>query len=115
MKSYLHGDDISRAIILIAEHGGFGETYNIGPKAPVSIRELVTRIAYRFGKTLEDIAEMAPERTGQDMMYMLDSTVIRSMGWKQEIGLEVGIDRMIGWVRKHPELLNLNPVYEHRP
>ena len=112
-KSYLHGDDISRAILLVAEKGVMGETYNCGPAEPVSIRDLVAAIAERFGKALDDIADVAPERTGQDSQYWLDSSKIRSLGWYEQVGLDDGLQRMIEWVKRHPELVTMDQTYKH--
>src|SRR3990167_4106574 len=49
-KSYLHADDISRAIMLVADKGLIGETYNCGPEDPISIRTLVGILAVALGK-----------------------------------------------------------------
>jgi len=114
-KSYLHGDDISRGIMLLMDKGEVGETYNIGPAYAISIKELVENISGRFGKTLDDLAEVAPERTGQDSLYLLDSSKIKALGWEQRISLARGLDRMIEWVKKYPELLTMDQSYSHRP
>lgn len=114
-KSYLHGDDISHAIMLVAKKGKIGETYNVGPPASISIRELVTLVAAKMGKEMEDIAEKTAERVGQDSQYLLDSTKIKALGWEQTIPLDYGLDLMIRWVKKYPELLTMDQSYTHRP
>ena len=114
-KSYLHADDISRAIMLVADNGTLGEVYNVGPAAPISISDLVETIGKILGKTLDELADVAPERTGQDGQYWLDSRKIMSLGWRQQIPLEHGLNRMIDWVWKHPDLLKMDSGYTHRP
>ena len=114
-KSYLHGDDISRAIILVANEGKIGEAYNVGPPESISIRALVAMIAEMCGKHFEEVAEKAPERTGQDSQYLLDSTKIKALGWRQQVELENGLQRMVDWVFKYPELLAMDSTYRHRP
>jgi dTDP-glucose 4,6-dehydratase len=114
-KSYLHADDISRAILLVNDKGTRGEVYNVGPAASMSIAELVCTIGEMLGKTLEELADVAPERTGQDSQYLLDSRKIMSLGWRQQIPLEHGLRRMIDWIWKHPDLLKMDSGYEHRP
>ncbi len=114
-KSYLHADDISSAIMLVMEKGVFGETYNVGPLWPVEIRQLVELVASMYGKKLEDIADVAPERTGQDSQYWLNSGKIKTLGWKPTIDLLVGLQRMKEWVEKYPELLTMDSDYKHRP
>jgi dTDP-glucose 4,6-dehydratase len=114
-KSYLHGDDISRAILLVAKEGKLGETYNVGPPESISIRALVSMIADKYGRKLEDIAKIVPERTGQDSQYLLDSTKIKALGWRQKISLDEGLFRMCAWVEREPSLLFESGIYRHRP
>ena len=75
-KSYIHARDLADAIGLVIEKGPMGKTYNVGPKDPISIRELVTNVATAMGLTLEQICNEAPDRLGQDSQYWLDSTAI---------------------------------------
>ena len=113
-KSYLHADDISKAIMLVMDRGGF-ERIHVGPQHPVTIKSLVGTIAHLMGKILDDIAEDAPERTGQDMRYWLDSSSLIACGWHQEIALVDGLRRMIWWVENYPELMTMDASYKHRP
>lgn len=114
-KSYLHADDISRAILLVAEKGEIAGVYNAGSAIPWSIWSVVDLTAKKMGKTLEDVADIAPERTGQDSQYWLDSRKIKALGWTREISLDDGIQRMIDWVKAYPELLTMDQSYAHRP
>lgn len=114
-KSYLHADDISSAIITVMDKGVLGETYNCGPMWSTEIRHLVELIASMYGKRLEDIADVAPERTGQDSQYLLNSAKIKALGWKPVIDLKTGLQRVKAWVEKYPELLDMDQSYAHRP
>lgn len=113
-KSYLHGDDISRAIILCMEKGLIGESYNVGPPLPMAIADIVGLLADMMGKSIQDVAEIAPERTGQDACYWLDSYKIKKLGWEQKVYRPEGFQRMIDWVKKYPELLEMDSIYKHR-
>ena len=113
-KSYLHADDISSAIITVMEKGALGETYNCGPLWSTEIRYVVDLVAKMYGKRLEDIADIAPERTGQDSQYLLNSNKIKTLGWKPTIDLKTGLQRMKAWVESHPELLDMDTTYTHR-
>lgn len=114
-KSYLHADDISRAIMLVEEKGRVGEVYNVGPEYAIAIKTVVQLVAMRFNMNLSDIAEIAPERTGQDSMYLLESAKIKSLGWQQQVYMDAGIDRVINWIENYPELLTMDQGYTHRP
>jgi dTDP-glucose 4,6-dehydratase len=114
-KSYLHADDISRAIMLCESRGMIGSVYNVGPEFAISIKTVVEMVANMMGKRLDDVAEIAPERTGQDSQYLLDSARIKTLGWAQKVYLKEGIERMINWVENHPELLTMDSTYWHKP
>ena len=105
-KSYLHARDLAHALHLVIEKAPLGTTYNVGPPEPTSIRDLVIKTAQAMDKTLEDVAEEAPDRLGQDSQYWLDSSAItRDTGWKMEIGLEEGIAGMVEWGRTYLDFL----------
>ena len=112
-KSYLHADDISSAAMLVLEKGRIGEVYNVGPDTAISIREIVNMLAVSMGKWIEAVADIAPERLGQDSMYLLDSSKIKALGWKQEVELEIGLSRVIHWIRENPALLTMDTTYRH--
>lgn len=114
MKSYLHASDLSRAITTVIELAPFGTTYNVGPDEPIAIREVVARVAAACGLTLEQLATDAPDRVGQDAKYHLDMGAIKALGWSRQISLGDGIDGMVRWVKKYPELLTMDTTYRHR-
>ena len=114
-KSYLHADDLSRAIMAVLENGKTGAIYNVGSILPIRIRILVERVGSACAVPFTVFVEEAPERTGQDSCYWLDSSRIgRECGWKQEVSLDEGLTRMVAWVSKYPELQHLPAAYIHR-
>lgn len=115
-KSYMHAEDLSRAVLDVIEKAPLGKVYNVAPSRPVSIKAVVGYVAEACGVSFEELAEEVPDRVGQDSKYWLDSTEIaRDCGWTQTINLPRGIERVVGWVRKYPELLEMDTAYQHRP
>ncbi|MBI3506690.1 MAG: GDP-mannose 4,6-dehydratase [Proteobacteria bacterium] len=108
-KSYMHAKDLSRAIQAIIEKAPLGRIYNMGPEKFVSIRELVEITATQLGISFEKLCDMAPDRTGQDLRYWLDSSRIKAdTGWSMKIDLNEGIATMVEWGRRYlPEIQNL--------
>ena len=105
-KSYLHARDLAHALHLVIEKAPLGTTYNVGPPEPTSIRDLVIKTAQAMDKTLEDVAEEAPDRLGQDSQYWLDSSAIaRDTGWEMQIGLDEGLAEMVEWRRTYLDFL----------
>lgn len=113
-KSYLHTDDLARAVALLIDKGSH-EVYNVGPDAPVSIREVVDTVCKVAGKRIEDVAEDTPQRLGEDSTYWLESSKVKALGWKQTIGLEEGVARMVEWVKSYPELATMQNEFRMQP
>jgi dTDP-glucose 4,6-dehydratase len=114
-KAFLHGDDISAGIFVTATKGEPGKVYNVGPEHPMSIRAIVALIAELLDKRLEDIAELAPERFGQDAVYWPDAAAItKELGWGLKVKLMDGLQDMVEWVRAFPDLLTMPTDYRMR-
>lgn len=101
VKSYIHAQDLARAIWVVMHKAAPGECYNLGPERGTAIRDLVELIVRKLGRDFDDVVEMAPDRLGQDAQYLLDSSKIRSqLGWQPLISLDDGIDDTIRWARQ---------------
>jgi dTDP-glucose 4,6-dehydratase len=99
VKSYIHVRDVSRGELAVLHQGDVGQRYHLSPDDGVAVRDVVAMVARRFGKTLDEVADIAPERPGQDAAYVIDSTRARqTLGWAPQVGLEQGIDEVCGWV-----------------
>ena len=116
IRSFIHIDDVSEALLKILENGIPGESYHISTNELVTIYQLVAIVAEKLDVQVEDLIEMAPDRPGKDFAYKLDSQKIRSqLGWSDQITLSDGIDRTIKWVQDNLDELKHMPLnYEHR-
>lgn len=116
-RSFIHMRDVSSATWKIAREGRSGETYHISTNEIVSIRELVEKICQRLGADFDSTVEIVGERLGKDAAYMLDSTKLReTLGWKDEISLDQGLDECIKWAKMNLEELKRQPLnYIHKP
>jgi dTDP-glucose 4,6-dehydratase len=104
-KSYLHAMDLARAIKLVANDAPLYQIFNVGPDEPTSIREVVERCADAVGLDFEFLCEESPGRPGEDSQYWLDSSSIKLLGWKQEIGWNKGLAEMVEWGEKYLPVL----------
>lgn len=101
-KSYIHARDLARAIYLVSEKAPIGSVYNAGPSTPISIRDLVQKIADVMGMPFEQLCDMTPDRLGQDSQYWLDSSAIkRDVGWEPQVSLEEGLREMVAWGKNY--------------
>lgn len=105
-KSYIHARDLGRAIHLVSEKAPMGTVYNAGPPEPISIRDLVAKVAEGMNMSFDDLCEVSGERLGQDSQYWLDSSAIkRDVGWEPTTSLEDGIAEMVEWGKKYLDYL----------
>jgi len=104
-KSYMHATDIARALWLILHKAPLGEIYNVGPKNPISIRELVELVAISANLNPKDFIEIVPGRIGEDSQYWLDSSKIITLGYQESIDLNAGIIDMLNWAHKYKDQL----------
>jgi len=116
-RSFIHMDDVSSATWLIANKAPVGETYHISTDRIVSIRELVEILCARLGKDFNQCVEVVGERLGKDSAYWLNSKKLRStLGWKDSISLEQGLEQTIAWVENNLAELQKQPAnYIHKP
>ena len=95
----------------MVEQAPLGVIYNVGPPEPISIRDLVLKIAGEMSLSFEKLCEVTEARLGDDALYWLDSNAIkRDVEWEPEIGLEKGIREMVEWAQEHLSYLRTLPA-----
>ncbi|MBY0527535.1 MAG: GDP-mannose 4,6-dehydratase [Gemmataceae bacterium] len=105
-KSYIHARDLARAIHLVCESAPLGSIYNVGPKGPVTIRDIVALVADAMNVRFEELCQVTDDRMGEDSQYWIDSTAIqRDLDWRPEVPLTEGIQEMVDWGRTHIDAL----------
>ncbi len=116
-RAFIYGQDVADATWRIATQGGPGETYHISTTEVIAVRELVERICAKLGVSFDASVEIVGERLGKDAAYMLDSTKLRqTLGWRDRISLDQGLDECITWVQRHfDELRHQEFDYVHKP
>ena len=89
LRELLHVDDLARALVVLLEGYSEEQFINIGSGSDLSIRELaeLVRRAIGFGGQIVWDASQ-PDGTPRKLM---DSTRMRSLGWRPMIELEEGI------------------------
>lgn len=110
-RCWIHARNVADALIFLLKKGEPEEIYNIVGEER-SILDLANRISgvIRGGKLKEEEIEYVDfhrTRPGHDRRYALDGTKLKEMGWAPKSTLEESFDKMIEWMVKHPEWLNL--------
>jgi dTDP-glucose 4,6-dehydratase len=116
VRSFVHMDDVSEALVRVITAGTIGASYHISPDDSIAIRDLVETIGAMLGIAPADLYEVTGDRIGKDQAYLLDATLIRqSLGWAPQIGLREGLERCLDWTkRNYDHFATAATHYEHQ-
>lgn len=116
VRSFIHINDVADATLKIARQATVGDSFHISTDEYISIKKLVEMICGMMNVDFNNAVEVVDERPGKDAAYFLDSSKLRKeLGWKDCIGLEVGIREAIDWVSDNLDTLKNQPVdYIHK-
>jgi len=102
VRDWIHVTDHCDAIDLIAHRGAVGSTYLISAETELSNREIVLRLAKKFGKG-EEVVRFVPDRLGHDRRYALDPRRLREdLEWRPRISIDQGLEDTVRWYRENP-------------
>lgn len=104
IRDWLYVEDHARALILVAQEGSVGETYNIGGHNEKRNIEVVQTIC----DILQDVAPKeasyrdqityVQDRPGHDRRYAINASKIeRELGWKPQETFETGLRKTVKW------------------
>jgi dTDP-glucose 4,6-dehydratase len=98
VRDWIHVDDHSSAVLLIATEGKIGETYLIGADGERNNKQVIETILGLLGKSPDEYDEVT-DRAGHDLRYAIDSTKIRmELGWQPVFSdFEAGLAATIAW------------------
>ncbi len=95
LREFLHVDDLAKALLLMRMHAPAGTVWNVGSGMEISIADLAKNIAAITGFSGALIFDPAmPDGTPRKL---LDSSKIRTYGWRPEIALEDGLADAWAW------------------
>ena len=96
VRDWIHVLDHCRAIDCVLDQGTPGEIYNIGSDNERSNIDITQMILNALGKD-ESCIEYVKDRPGHDFRYSLDSSKLKSLGWRPEYSFEEGLKDTIEW------------------
>jgi dTDP-glucose 4,6-dehydratase len=102
VRDWLHVDDHCAAIELVLREGGAGEIYNVGAGEEHENVELTRRIIEYAGADPALVRHVS-DRAGHDRRYSLDTSKLRSLGWRPSRSWEDGVRETVEWYCDHRE------------
>jgi dTDP-glucose 4,6-dehydratase len=106
IRDWLYVDDHVAALMLIAECGIAGRSYNVGSRNEWSNIDVVRAICELMDKLApkakidkhEQLIEFVPDRPGHDRRYAIDATRIDGeLGWKPRETMQSGLRKTVQW------------------
>ena len=115
-RCFIHIKDVASATYGIAMNSTAGSYFHISTNKPISIRELVEKLAVKARVEFDDLVEVSIDRLGKDEAYLLNSEKLREeLGWTDTVGLDDGIDETLKWLDHNLDtLINQPQTYVHK-
>jgi dTDP-glucose 4,6-dehydratase len=102
IRDWIYVLDHCKAIDFVSKRGKSGEVYNISSGNEITNIELVEQILDIMGKPI-DLIQFVEDRPGHDLRYSLDSSKLRSMGWRPTHTFKEGLKSTIEWYLANPD------------
>jgi dTDP-glucose 4,6-dehydratase len=111
IRDWLFVDDHAAALLLVAEKGVVGESYNVGGRNEKQNIEVVRMICAfldemrpsAHGSYLEQISFVS-DRPGHDLRYAIDCSKIETeLGWTPKETFESGLRKTVRWYLDNPK------------
>jgi dTDP-glucose 4,6-dehydratase len=101
VRSFLHVNDVSNAILLILEKGEVGEIYNIGgdDEDEYTVLQvahlLIKMIKNSEGHEVEEYISYVSDRPFNDKRYYISNDKVKNLGWKKSIDFISGLKELV--------------------
>ncbi len=102
VRSWLHVDDCSSAIVTLLQKGAVGESYCATSDEELSNLETTKRILEALKKPLSLITHVA-DRPGHDERYSLNASKLKRLGWRATRKLRTHLPKTILWYKNNPD------------
>ena len=105
IRDWLYVEDRTKALTLVLERGGVGETYNVGGRnertnlhVVETICDLLDQLAPNVDGPHRRLITFVADRPGRDRRYAIDASKLeRELGWRAEENFESGIAKTVRW------------------
>ncbi len=105
VRDWLYVGDHARALVLIANQGNIGETYNVGGRnertnmqVVHTLCDLLDSMAPHANGSYRQLITFVADRPGHDQRYAIDATKLETeLNWRAEENFETGMKKTVQW------------------
>ena len=109
VRDWLYVEDHVRALILIAEKGRKGQSYNVGgncERSNIAVVRAICSVMDEFAPVAtgprERLITFVADRPGHDLRYAIDARKIhQELGWHPQETFETGLRKTVEWYLKN--------------
>ena len=109
IRHYLYVDDVIRAIELIFNAGKTKMIYNISTSNELSALIIAKNLLKKLRpeSKLDDVITYVKARSFREKRYCYTTSgLIKSLGWKEQVSFEEGLEKTIQWIQDNPDYWN---------
>jgi dTDP-glucose 4,6-dehydratase len=112
IRDWLFVDDHAAALILIAEQGQVGESYNVGgenERTNLQVVQMICDLMDELAPSTEigsrrNLITFVTDRPGHDQRYAIDAIKLKTdLGWRAEDHFETGLRKTVAWYLENRE------------
>jgi dTDP-glucose 4,6-dehydratase len=119
VRDWLYVDDHAKAIWMILQKGGKGQTYNVGGESEWKnidlVHEIIRVVSELTGigkEQLERQITFVTDRAGHDYRYAIDCTKIKKeIGWSQDHTFGTGLKETVSWYIDNASLNSIEKFF----
>lgn len=109
VRHYLYVDDVIRAIELIFIKGKTKMIYNVGTANSLTVLDIAKSLLAKLqpNRKPEDVIVYTKPRSFMEQRYYSSScAVLKSLGWKEQVTFDEGLEKTIQWFKENPNYWN---------
>lgn len=102
-RNYLFVEDVAAAFDVILHGGRAGQIFNVGGKneiANIDVARTLVKLIKGADTDPDDWIVKVDDRPFNDLRYPITSSLLKGLGWKEEVSWEDGLARTIEWYGK---------------
>eukprot|EP00331_Platyophrya_macrostoma_P028283 CAMPEP_0176438290 /NCGR_PEP_ID=MMETSP0127-20121128/19185_1 /TAXON_ID=938130 /ORGANISM="Platyophrya macrostoma, Strain WH" /LENGTH=359 /DNA_ID=CAMNT_0017822191 /DNA_START=40 /DNA_END=1119 /DNA_ORIENTATION=- len=98
-RTFIHATDVARGFETVVLQGIVGDIYNIGSREEHSVMDIAKRVvtSLKPNDAVDDWVTFVKDRDFNDERYDIDTSKLKALGWREEVGFEEGLKDTIEW------------------